>query len=44
MSTEHKKCCDGCKNGQPGTNEACSAKLMMEALKNNQEITKTQEL
>lgn len=33
MSTEKKKkCCDGCKKGQPGTNEVCRAKLMIEKL------------
>lgn len=31
---EHTKdnCCKGCQNGQPGTNAACQAKLLMERL------------
>lgn len=44
MSTEHKKCCEGCKKGQPGTNEACSAKIMMEALQKSQDKSKTEKL
>lgn len=33
MSNKKKKCCEGCKKGQPGQNKACAAKLMMEKLK-----------
>jgi|GEM_PF-5050778 len=31
---EHKNdtCCKSCQNGQPGTNAACQAKLLMERL------------
>ncbi|MEO9952410.1 hypothetical protein [Nonlabens sp.] len=32
MSTEKKNCCQGCKKGQPGLNQSCQAKLMMEEL------------
>ena len=28
-----KKCCQGCKNGQPGQNKSCQAKLLMEQVK-----------
>lgn len=33
MKTEKKKkCCQGCKKGQPGTNKACQARLLMEKI------------
>ncbi|MFT5890295.1 MAG: hypothetical protein ACI9Y7_000385 [Dokdonia sp.] len=34
-----KKCCQGCKNGQPGQNESCKAKLLMEQLEKNKTST-----
>ncbi|WP_405378271.1 hypothetical protein [Nonlabens sp. Asnod3-A02] len=34
MSAEKKNCCQGCKKGQPGLNQSCQAKLMMEKLAN----------
>jgi hypothetical protein len=42
MSTNNKKkCCEGCKKGQPGTNKACQAKLMAEKLTKHVETIKT---
>lgn len=38
MSNKKKKCCDGCKKGQPGQNKACAAKLMMEKLKEAKDV------
>ena len=42
--SENKKCCQGCKNGQPGKNESCKAKLLMEQLEKNKETLKTEAL
>tara|TARA_Y100000815_G_scaffold274399_1_gene308351 strand:- start:634 stop:783 length:150 start_codon:yes stop_codon:yes gene_type:complete len=28
----NKECCNGCKNGQPGGNVSCKAKLMVEEI------------
>lgn len=39
MSTEKKKCCEGCKNGNPGQNGSCRAKLMAEQLKKQEVLT-----
>ncbi|MFC4635004.1 hypothetical protein ACFO3O_13870 [Dokdonia ponticola] len=36
--SEKKKCCQGCKNGQPGQNKACQAKLLMEQLEQQKEV------
>jgi hypothetical protein len=36
---ENKKCCQGCKSGQPGQNESCKAKLLMEQLEKNKTRT-----
>lgn len=36
MSTEDKKkCCEGCKKGEPGQNQQCKAKLLAEQLEKN---------
>jgi len=40
MNTEKKKCCKDCKKGQPGKNESCKAKLMVEQLQKQQHINK----
>lgn len=33
MNEQPKKdCCNGCQNGKQGTNSACKAKLMVEAI------------
>jgi len=29
---EKNNCCGGCKNGKPGQNSACKAKIMIEAI------------
>lgn len=43
MSTEQKKkCCDGCKNGQLGTNKLCKARIMAGKLTKNIETLKTE--
>jgi hypothetical protein len=40
MRTEKKKCCEGCKKGQPGQNKSCAAKLLIKKLKKEQEQLK----
>lgn len=32
MSKEKKKCCQGCKKGQPGQNKSCQVRLMVEQM------------
>lgn len=32
MSQEKKKCCQGCKNGQPGQSKSCQVRLMVEQI------------
>jgi hypothetical protein len=42
MSSDKKhKCCDGCKNGQPGQNLSCQAKLLFEELNSKKQLAKT---
>ncbi|WP_299210542.1 hypothetical protein [uncultured Dokdonia sp.] len=41
---KNKKCCQGCKNGQPGRNPRCQAKLLMENVKQQQELLKEEEV
>lgn len=38
---EKKKCCEGCKKGQPGLNKSCQAKLLLEELEKKKEKTET---
>ncbi len=42
--TKKKKCCEGCKKGQPGTNQACKAKLMIEKINLKKESTLLKEV
>ncbi|MFD1063983.1 hypothetical protein ACFQ1Q_12065 [Winogradskyella litorisediminis] len=44
MNSEKKKCCEGCKKGQLGTNKACEAKLMLQKQDKNLNLTKTKKL
>lgn len=38
MNKEKKNCCKGCKKGQPGKNESCKARLLLEKINNSKKI------
>lgn len=45
MKTLKKEdCCQGCKNGIPGQNETCAAKLMLDSVKRKVETNKSEVL
>ncbi len=43
-TTKNKNCCQGCKNGQPGQNKTCQAKIVLEKIQQQQTLLKQDKL